>query len=237
MQISIEIDDNLFNICKNHRIETALIFDKICYLQIIKGGYKLHPDLCLVNLLEIMIADKLVAVLNNQYIVTEYGEELLKELSVTNTDVAIENTQFEVTDQFIQDYFSIFKDINNKFIKVKAGSKMRSLGASSSDIKQHFKKFYIKYGFHFEKKIKSLIKTGSLPENFDLENLILENTKEYLKEQEGDSYQYCKRSDYFIIKHNKDKTTVSTLASLCEQYLDSPPSDALQFNLFDKISL
>lgn len=237
MKIIIDIDDNLFQICKKYQIETALIFDKICYLQIIKGGYKLHPDLCLVNLLEIMIADKLIAIVNDQYIVTQYGENILKELSIdVKNDAYIKNT-FTTTDHFVQKYLDNFKDVNNQFIKVKIGNNSRSLGASVSDIKSHFQKFYIKYGSNFQKKIDSLILKESLPGDFTIQDLILECTKNYMKDQESNGYQYCKQADYFIVKHNKDKTTVSTLANLCELYLENPPSDALQFNLFDKISL
>lgn len=52
--------------------------------------------------------------------------------------------------------------------------------------------------------------------------MVLNATKKYIESQNGD-YRYCMTSAYFIKKDDKNRSTLSTLATWCEAENDEPP--------------
>lgn len=234
MKIEINIDDKLFNLCEKYNIETALIFDKICYLQLIKGGYELNADLCLINLLEVMIADKLIVIMGDEYRIASKGLDLLKELNVTTSTILKNNdNEFIITESFIEEYLSLFKDHRGVYIKSINKGIPRSLGAGQKEVGDSFEKFYIRFGNDLFEKLNIVKRKGKIPEDFSLKDLILKCTKEYMKDQSLSNYAFTNKASYFIIKYNLDKSIRSTLMSLCEQYLENPPIDEIQLDMFD----
>ncbi len=252
MKINLTIDSKLFKTCKKYQIETSMIFDKVCYLLIINSSYKVEVDLSLLSLLEVMIADKLVNIVDNEYKISDLGRLFLKELDLDKVDepqvkeviqakveTPIETPKADSEEAFVNKYLTLWKDPNTlKFYRAPNGQGTRSLGASRRDVKKMLNRFYDAFQIEYETKILENKKKGKLGSAFTLQDLILTCTNQYVTDLKKDQFNYCKRADYFIMKYSLDKSFKSVLSDCCEEYLDNPPqTEQFNFNFFEKFSL
>jgi len=217
MRVEIEINNKLFEIAKKYKLETGLLFDKIIYLKLIKSSYEVFTDICLLHLLETMIADGLITIYNEKYISTGLGDMLIKDVNVLSKGKTslLDTSGDTISDDFIKAYLNLFKDDEGRYIKK---SNKATLGSSSSVIKSKFLVFFKHHGSFLEiERKKNNIKTS-------LTDIVLEVTKDYVeRHSKASNYQFCRKANFFIAKEETSKIVISDLLELVEEYISSPP--------------
>lgn len=228
MNIEIKINKQLFDIAKKYKIESALLFDKIIYLKLIKSSYDVFVDICLWYLLEMMINDGMVTIFKDKYISTSKGDKFLQDINLLSKGKykALDVITETLTDDFITKYLNCFK-VNGKFIKKQSG---QTLGSSSRTIKDNFIKFFNNY---YAELCLVLDKKNI---NTPIEDIIIKSTINYIETNSSNNYLYCRRADYFIKKQDTNKIITSDLFNEMLVYIENEQDDN-QPSLFKKFDL
>lgn len=140
---------------------------------------------------------------------TEQGfllvQELLKEKGVSKVVAEI-----PVDLSWVDAWRKIWQNPQGQFFKsYNENGGSRSLGASLKDIENRFIVFLRNYDYLFE--------------GFDIEEIIVQATINYIKEEQKNNFAYTKNSMNFIMKQEgstKDRKA-STLAMKCEEYIQN----------------